>query len=79
VKAKSLAKIRVRFRNHNDKTASAELRILRPGWIVKSLSFPALEALGDGAAEKCVSFIDLPNRRSQNVRGSLFEQKSRGA
>ena len=37
------------------------------------------EALGDGGAEKRFSFMHFPNRRGQNMRGGLFEQKSRGA
>jgi len=43
------------------------------------LRIATVEAPGDGGAEKCVSFLHLPNRRGQNVRGGLLDQKSRDA
>src|SRR5260221_4679207 len=39
----------------------------------------AVEALGNGWTVKGISLLHLANSRGEDLRGSLFEQESRGA
>jgi len=46
--------------------------MLRPIHLL--LPIPFVKTLGDGRAEKCVPFLDFPNRGAYTAGGRLFEQ-----